>query len=61
MTTRRIYSCNFCRQDMPKEDIMGIEWQVSGQKLRWLTPAQCENHLCKTCEDALRQLLQEPR
>lgn len=54
MTTKRIYVCNFCRDEKPMEEMHGLYW-MAGDTLEKRPAIQCENHLCLKCLFAITQ------
>ena len=48
MTTRKIYKCNFCRDEVLPDEMYGFEWNA-GDTLLLEEARRVENHLCKKC------------
>lgn len=53
MTTKRIYTCNLCRNETREGEGVGVKW-TSRAAFEFTVPANSENHLCQKCIDGVR-------
>lgn len=57
MTTKRIYNCNVCRDEIDTLTGVGFSFTSSGdRKVECGLPAQHETHLCYKCMAAIYNL-----
>lgn len=52
MTTKRIYTCNLCREETRECEGVGVKW-TSHVTFEFTVPANAENHLCQKCIDGV--------